>query len=141
MLDLTPDVQNVRLAGMKLLFALILMASLAAHAQVRKCVKDGKTVYSDVMCTDTTAKETAIDTSKNTLDHSGLRKLAADERALAAAAAFKQKADAAKEKRLAPGKDVCGNPIDLSHRPSERLKNERERCSEARLREYNRPSD
>ena len=46
-----------------------------AHAQVRKCTgPDGKVTYSDVLCASPTARESAVDTSANTIDHSGLRK-------------------------------------------------------------------
>lgn len=54
--------------------ALLLALPLVAHAQVRKCVDTaGKTVYSDVVCADTRAKETAIRTDQNSIDTSGLR--------------------------------------------------------------------
>lgn len=122
---------------MKFLFLLALPLPLAAGAQVKKCEIEGKTVYSDSLCGQTGS---AVSTSANSIDHSGLRAQVAKDKSDAAATMAKEKAAAAKEKRFAPGKDVCGNPIDLSHAPSERLKNERTRCQAAKVREYNRPS-
>ena len=50
------------------------MLATTSQAQVRKCQgPDGKVIYSDVVCADTKAKETTVNTSANTLDHSGLR--------------------------------------------------------------------
>lgn len=66
---------------MKILMLALLAIPLIASAQVRKCQGvDGKIVYSDVLCTDTRAKESAVNTSANTIDHSGLRALARQQR-------------------------------------------------------------
>jgi hypothetical protein len=52
-----------------------LLLSFGSQAQVRKCTgPDGKVTYSDVLCTNPSARESSVDTSANTLDHSGLRK-------------------------------------------------------------------
>jgi hypothetical protein len=55
--------------------ATALFLNFGSQAQVRKCTgPDGKVTYSDVLCSNPAAKESSIDTSANTLDHSGLRK-------------------------------------------------------------------
>lgn len=57
------------------IIATILLLSFNAHAQVRKCTgPDGKVTYSDVLCASPSARESTVDTSANTIDHSGLRK-------------------------------------------------------------------
>ena len=122
---------------MKHMILCALLSPLAVFAQVQKCQIDGKTVYSDSLCGQAGQ---AVNTNANSIDHSGLRQQAANDKAKADAVVAKEQAAAAREKKFAPGKDSCGNPIDLSHKPSERLKNERARCTEAKVREYNRPS-
>lgn len=62
---------------MKVILAFIatLLLCLNAQAQVRKCTgPDGKVTYSDVLCASPAARESAVNTSANTIDHSGLRK-------------------------------------------------------------------
>lgn len=122
-----------------LLLTLALVVCASASAQVRKCEKDGKVVYSDVVCTDTTARESRVNTNANSIDHSGLRQQAANDKAQVLAAQAKEKAGAKQYKRDHPT-DSCGNPIDLAHKPSARLANEHKKCMDAKVREYNRPS-
>lgn len=63
------------------LFTAALFLCLNVHAQVRKCTgPDGKVTYSDVLCVNPSARESAVDTSANTIDHSGLRKEAQRQR-------------------------------------------------------------
>lgn len=50
-----------------------LLLSAASHAQVQKCTIEGKTVYSDSQCGQ---HGTAINTTANTVDGSGLREQA-----------------------------------------------------------------
>ena len=58
-----------------LAFIATLLLCLNAQAQVRKCTgPDGKVTYSDMLCASPAARESAVDTSANTIDHSGLRK-------------------------------------------------------------------
>ena len=62
---------------MKTIFLVIAAVFLCfnVQAQVRKCTgPDGKVTYSDVLCASPAARESTVDTSANTIDHSGLRK-------------------------------------------------------------------
>ncbi|MCB2008364.1 MAG: hypothetical protein KDH93_25365 [Rhodoferax sp.] len=59
------------------LILLALLLPLAAGAQVRKCTIDGQIVYSDSRCGQAGA---AVNTDANSLDTSGLRDLAKQQR-------------------------------------------------------------
>lgn len=54
------------------LTALLFLAP--AHGQVRKCtMPDGKVTYSDVLCSNSTVREAAVNTKENSLDTSAIR--------------------------------------------------------------------
>ncbi len=81
-----------------IVFSLVLLVPLVASAQVRKCTQpDGKVVYSDSLCT-SQAKETAVDTSANSIDHSGLRQQAKKAQAAEVKQAKQAAADQKKER-------------------------------------------
>ena len=81
---------------MKRLFWLALLFPVLTVAQVQKCTIEGKTVYSDSLCGQSGR---AVDTTANTIDHSGLRQQAAMDRAADAAAADMQKRAEAKQRK------------------------------------------
>lgn len=62
---------------MKRLFWLALLFPVLTVAQVQRCTIEGKVVYSDSLCGQSGK---AVNTSANTIDHSGLRKEAARQR-------------------------------------------------------------
>ena len=123
---------------MKTLLLCLLLVPVLCSAQVRKCVDStGKTVYSDVICADTKAKESIIDTSANTLDSSALRERAKADQA----SARQEQILAAKAARKAPKPGSCDGILPFGHKPTARQTTEFNRCMDARLREYNRPSN
>ena len=81
---------------MKPLLVLALLMPLVVGAQVRKCTIEGRIVYSDAQCGQS---GTTVDTSSNTIDHSGLRQQAAKNRATEAAMAASQRRVEAKRRK------------------------------------------
>lgn len=93
-------------------YAILLVAMLSictgALGQTRKCVgPDGKVTYSDVLCAGQSPQGKEIDTSANTIDHSGMRGEVAKQKAQAANEVRQQKADEAAAK-----KQANANPCD-----------------------------
>ena len=138
---MTPCATRQILARMKTLVLCILLVPLLAGAQVRKCVDAaGKTIYSDALCKDPAAKQTIVDTDRNTIDHSGLRAQAAKDKAQAVAAAEQEKAAAAKAKKIDGPAELCAAALKWKGAaPTDAESDRADQCLAKAAREFRRP--
>jgi hypothetical protein len=119
---------------MKRLFWLALLFPVLTFAQVQKCTIEGKTVYSDSLCGQ---RGEAVNTDANSIDHSGMRDLAEQQRQREAAEKAKMAAANARPKGGRPG--PCDHIKFAGAVPTEREIEQRKACRLKAAKDYRRP--